>query len=48
MRELGEYVRFLGEEVDASGFDHDVADWQGAYGGVAGVMLRVVDPAGRW
>jgi len=36
MRELGEYGRFLGEEVDASGFD-----------GVAGVMRIGVDPAGE-
>ena len=29
-----------------TGLDHDVADWQGEYDGVAGVMLVVVDPAG--
>lgn len=47
MRELAEYFRFLGEEVDASGLDHDVADWQAEYDGAAGVMLIVVDPAGE-
>lgn len=47
MRELGEYVRFLGAEVDASGLDHDVANWQGEYDGVAGVILIVMDPAGE-
>jgi len=46
-RELTEYFAFLGEEMDASGIDHDVADWQAQYHGVAGVMLIVVDPAGR-
>ena len=44
-RELAEYFAFLGEEVDASGIDHDVADWQAQYDGVAGVMLIVMDPA---
>ena len=47
VRELAEYFRFLGEEVDASGLDHDVADWQTEYDGAVGVMLIVVDPAGR-
>jgi GNAT superfamily N-acetyltransferase len=47
MRELAEYFRFLGEEVDAAGLDHDVADWQAEYDGAAGVMLIVVDPAGE-
>ena len=46
-RELAEYVAFLGEEVDTDGLDHDVADWQRAYDGVAGVMLVVVDPEGQ-
>ncbi len=46
-RELAEYFVFLGEEIDAAGLDRDVADWQGAYDGVAGVMLVVVDPAGH-
>lgn len=46
-RELAEYFAFLGEEVDASGIDHDVADWQAAYDGVAGVMLIVLDRAGE-
>ena len=46
-RELAEYFAFLGEDVDASGLDHDVADWQGEYDGAAGVMLIVVDPAGE-
>jgi ribosomal protein S18 acetylase RimI-like enzyme len=46
-RELAAYFAFLGEEVDASGIDHDVADWQAEYDGVAGVMLIVVDPAGE-
>ena len=45
-RELAEYFAFLGEDVDASGLDHDVADWQGEYDGAAGVMLIIVDPAG--
>ena len=45
-RELTSYFAFLGEDVDADGLDHDVADWQGEYDGVAGVMLVVVDPAG--
>lgn len=45
-RELAAYLAFLGEEMDPAGLDHDVADWQGEYGGVAGVMLVVVDPAG--
>jgi ribosomal protein S18 acetylase RimI-like enzyme len=45
-RELAEYFAFLGETVDAAGLDHDVADWQREYDGVAGVMLIVVDPAG--
>jgi ribosomal protein S18 acetylase RimI-like enzyme len=45
-RELAAYFAFLGEDVDASGLDHDVADWQGEYDGAAGVMLIVVDPAG--
>ena len=47
VRELAEYFRFLGEDVDASGLDHDVAAWQTEYGGAAGVMLIVVDPAGE-
>jgi ribosomal protein S18 acetylase RimI-like enzyme len=47
VRELAEYFAFLGEEVDPAGLDHDVADWQGEYDGVAGVMLVVVDPGGR-
>jgi putative acetyltransferase len=46
-RELAEYFAFLGEEVDAAGLDHDVADWQAEYDGTVGVMLIVVDPAGR-
>jgi putative acetyltransferase len=46
-RELAEYFAFLGEEVDAAGLDHDVADWQSEYDGAAGVMLVVVDPAGQ-
>ena len=46
VRELAAYFAFLGEEVDATGLDHDVADWQGEYDGGAGVMLIVVDPAG--
>lgn len=46
-RELAEYFAFLGEDVDASGLDHDVADWQGEYDGAAGVMLIVVNPAGE-
>ena len=46
-RELAAYFRFLGEEVDAAGLDHDVADWQTEYDGAAGVMLIVIDPAGR-
>ena len=46
LRELAAYFSFLGEDVDADGLDHDVADWQGEYDGVAGVMLVVVDPAG--
>ncbi len=45
-RELAAYFAFLGEEVDPDGLDHDVADWQHEYGGVTGVMLVVVDPAG--
>ncbi|MGH7317823.1 MAG: GNAT family N-acetyltransferase [Candidatus Rokuibacteriota bacterium] len=47
MRELAEYFAFLGEELEAAGLDHDVADWQAEYDGVAGVMLVVVDPAGQ-
>jgi ribosomal protein S18 acetylase RimI-like enzyme len=46
-RELAAYLAFLGEELDPAGLDHDVADWQHEYDGVAGVMLVVVDPAGR-
>jgi len=46
LRELAAYFRFLGEEVDPQGLDHDVADWQAEYAGGAGVMLVVVDPAG--
>ena len=46
-RELAEYFAFLGEEVDAAGLDHDVADWQGEYDGAVGVMLVVVDPTGE-
>ena len=46
-RELAAYFAFLGEEVDASGLDHDVADWRAEYDGTAGVMLIVVDPAGQ-
>jgi ribosomal protein S18 acetylase RimI-like enzyme len=45
-RELAEYLAYLGEEPDPGGIDHDVADWQAEYDGVAGVMLVVVDPAG--
>lgn len=45
-RALAEYFAFLGEDLDADGLDHDVADWQGEYDGIAGVMLVVVDPAG--
>src|SRR5687768_799466 len=47
VRELAAYFAFLGEDVDPDGLDHDVADWQGEYDGVAGVMLVVVDPAGE-
>lgn len=47
-RELAEYFAFLGEEVDAAGLDHDVADWQGEYDGTAGVMLIVWIPRARW
>lgn len=47
VRELAAYFAFLGEDVDADGLDHDVADWPGEYDGVAGVMLVVVDPAGE-
>ena len=46
-RELAAYFRFLGEEVDSAGLDHDVADWQTEYDGAAGVMLIVIDPADR-
>lgn len=46
VRELAAYFAFLGEEVDATGLDHDVADWQAEYDGGAGVMLVVIDPAG--
>jgi ribosomal protein S18 acetylase RimI-like enzyme len=46
-RELAAYFAFLGEDLDPGGLDHDVADWQGEYDGVAGVMLVVVDPAGE-
>ncbi|HSL51245.1 MAG TPA: GNAT family N-acetyltransferase [Candidatus Deferrimicrobiaceae bacterium] len=46
-RELAAYLAFLGEELDPSGLDHDVANWRGEYDGVAGVMLVVVDPAGQ-
>src|SRR5258705_12132629 len=45
-RELAAYFAFLGEDVDADGLDHDVADWQGEHDGVAGEMPVVVDPAG--
>ncbi|HUM17882.1 MAG TPA: GNAT family N-acetyltransferase [Candidatus Nitrosotalea sp.] len=47
VRELAEYFQFLGEEIDASGLDHDVADWQAEYDGAVGVMLIVVDPVGE-
>jgi ribosomal protein S18 acetylase RimI-like enzyme len=46
-RELAAYFAFLGEDLDPGGLDHDVADWQAEYDGVAGVMLVVVDPAGE-
>ena len=46
-RELAAYLAFLGEELDPDGIDHDVANWQGEYDGIAGVMLVVVDPAGH-
>jgi ribosomal protein S18 acetylase RimI-like enzyme len=46
-RELAAYLGFLGEEMDAAGIDHDVADWQGEYDGRAGVMLVVVAPEGK-
>jgi ribosomal protein S18 acetylase RimI-like enzyme len=46
-RELAAYFAFLGEDLDPHGLDHDVADWQAEYDGVAGVMLVVVDPAGE-
>jgi ribosomal protein S18 acetylase RimI-like enzyme len=46
-RELAAYLAFLGEELDPSGLDHDVANWRGEYDGIAGVMLVVVDPAGQ-
>ena len=47
VRELAEYFQFLGEEIDASGLDHDVADWQAEYDGAVGAMLIVVDPVGE-
>jgi GNAT superfamily N-acetyltransferase len=47
VRELAEYFRFLGEEIDPAGLDHDVADWQREYDGAAGVMLIVADPTGE-
>lgn len=46
-RELAAYLAFLGEEPDPAGLDHDVADWQVEYDGVAGVMLVVVDPGSQ-
>lgn len=46
-RELAAYLAFLGEEMDAAGLDHDVADWPAEYDGAAGVMLVVADPAGE-
>ena len=41
VRELAAYFAFLGEDLDPDGLDHDVAEWQGEYDGVAGVMLVV-------
>jgi GNAT superfamily N-acetyltransferase len=45
-RELTAYLAFLGETPDPDGLDHDVAEWQREYDGVAGVMLVVVAPGG--
>ena len=46
-RELGEYLAFIGDTLDADGLDHDIAHWQREYDGTTGVLLLVVDPAGE-
>lgn len=46
-RELGAYLDFLGEPLDAEGLDRDIARWQEAYDGARGVMLLVEDPGGK-
>jgi GNAT superfamily N-acetyltransferase len=46
-RELGEYLGFIGDRLDADGLDHDIAHWQQEYDGRSGVLLLVVDPAGE-
>ena len=48
MRELAAYFAFLGEDVDAGGLDHDVADWQGEYDGGRGRDARRGDSRMTW
>jgi GNAT superfamily N-acetyltransferase len=45
--EMADYLAFIGEALDPHGLDHDIARWQEEYDGRAGVLLLVVDPAGK-
>jgi putative acetyltransferase len=45
-RELLAYLAHIGEDLDADGLDHDIANWEVEYGGASGVLLVVEGPGG--
>jgi GNAT superfamily N-acetyltransferase len=47
VRELADYLNFIGDALDAEGLDHDIAHWQEEYDGRTGVLLVVADAAGE-
>ena len=47
VRELADYLNFIGDALDAEGLDHDIAHWQEEYDGRTGVLLLVADAAGE-
>ena len=46
-RELAAYLAYIGEDLDVDGLDHDIVHWEREYGGAAGALLVVEDPAGE-
>ena len=46
-RELLAYLAHIGEDLDADGLDHDIANWEVEYDGASGVLLVVESPAGE-